>query len=618
MKTLLKLGSKYKFFCFLIADSFAIAISVYLAFSVRFEGAISSSYYLSAVRLILINLIICLVVFYFLKLYSFSWTYVSTQDLVAVFKAVVISLLCTVGVFFVFRDMPFFSGFPRSIIFISYFFIFILSGGIRFAKRLYRQIFLFDSINGKKRILIIGAGDAGEQVARGILSSSGSHYITVGFVDDNKSRWGNLIHGIEVLGSIDEVPKIVAKNNIEEIIIALPSAGSKAIRRAVELGRLADIKNIKIVPSIHELIDGNVSPANIRDVEVEDLLERDAVMLDMAAISGFIKNKTILVTGAAGSIGSELCRQIMKFNPKMLLVLDQDETGIFNIEEELKDNYSDFSIVPLIADICDGTKIKHIFEKFRPAVVFHAAAYKHVPLMEEMPDEAVKNNIFGTKAVAAAAMAAGAEKFVMISTDKAVNPTSVMGATKRVCEMVCQNFNAKNATKFISVRFGNVLNSRGSVIPTFREQIRKGGPVEVTDPEMTRYFMLTSEACLLVLQAGAIGSGGEVFVLDMGKPVKILDLAREMIKLSGFEPDKDIPIVFIGRRPGEKLYEELLTAAEGTIATRNQKIYIAKQENTDEGKLNLCLADFGDISGLDRPKIEQLLKELVPSFNHQK
>lgn len=612
MKNSLKFGTKHKLICFLVADSAIIIFSVYLAFLLRFEGILPGRYLLSMVRLILINLVVCLPIFYFFRLYLFSWAYVSTQDLIAVLKAVALSFLITVSVFFLFRGLPFFSGFPRSIIFISYFFIFAFSGGIRFAKRLYRQIFPADPANGRKRTLIVGAGDAGEQVARGLLGSSKSPYIPVGFADDNKSRWGNLIHGIKVLGSIDNIPKIVADKKIEEIIIALPSAGSAAIRRAVELGRTGGVKNIKIIPSIHELIDGNVSVANIRDVEVEDLLERDTVALDTQAMGKFIKGKKVLITGGAGSIGSELCRQVAKFDPGQLIVVDQDETGIFNISNELKKNYPKLNIVLFIADICDKAKIDLIFSGFRPDLVFHAAAYKHVPLMESAADEAVKNNIFGTKTVAEAALEYRAEKFILISTDKAVNPTSVMGATKRVCEMVCQNINQKNSTKFISVRFGNVLNSRGSVIPIFREQIKRGGPVEVTDPGMKRFFMLTSEACLLVMQAAQMGQGGEVFVLDMGKPVNIIDLAREMIRLSGFVPDKDIPIVFVGIRPGEKLFEEILTAEEGILATQNQKIFIAKMSDIDGSKLTDDLQNLkagAQIS--DRARIIGILQEIV-------
>jgi len=348
-------------------------------------------------------------------------------------------------------------------------------------------------------------------------------------------------------------------------------------------------------------------------------LGREPISLDQRGIENFLKDKKILVTGGAGSIGSELCRQIAKFKPRLLLVLDQDETGIFNISGELRNRFPQLKIVSIIADVRDKIKIEQIFKEFSPEVIFHAAAYKHVPLMEEHPDEAVKNNIFGTKNIADLAIKYGVEKLIFISTDKAVNPTSVMGATKRIGEMICQTLNQKNHTKFISVRFGNVLDSRGSVIPIFKEQIKRGGPVEITHPEMKRYFMVTSEACLLVLQAGTMGKGGEVFVLDMGSPIKILDLAKELIRLSGLEPDKDIPIVYTEPRPGEKLFEELLTAEEGTVATQNQKIFVANLSKVDEEELNTGLdklkkaADNGE-----KDAIIKTLKELIPNYKNGK
>jgi len=344
-------------------------------------------------------------------------------------------------------------------------------------------------------------------------------------------------------------------------------------------------------------------------------LGREPVSLDQKSIENFIRGKSVLITGAAGSIGSELSRQVAKFKPSHLIILDQDETGIFNISEELFDKFPKLSIKSLIADIREELKIDQIFKKYQPQIVFHAAAYKHVPLMEENPDEAVKNNVFGTKIVAEAALKAGVEKLIFISTDKSVNPTSIMGATKRVGEMICQALNETNKTKFMSVRFGNVLDSRGSCIPIFREQIKSRGPLEITHPEMKRYFMTCPEACLLVLQAGAIGRGGEVLVLDMGKPIRILDLAREMIRLSGLEPDKDIPIVFTEPRPGEKFFEEILMAEEGVVSTQHQKIFMAKLARVDRDLLNSGLeklkkqADTGD-----KETIIKILKELIPSY----
>jgi FlaA1/EpsC-like NDP-sugar epimerase len=618
LKKIRQAAAQYRVSVFMLSDAFIIVLSAYLAFLVRFEGAVPARYLQSIIMLAAVNILIYLPVFYRQKLYWFTWAYVSVQELVLLLRATAYSFLLSLVALFLLRDYPLFSGFPRSTIFISYFFIFIFCGGIRFAKRAYLSFFRRNgAIKTGSRTLIVGAGDAGEQLLRSILAKHDGAYLPVGFVDDNAAKLGNLIHGVKVFGPVENLPEIAKAQAAESIIVALPSAGSKAIKRAVELSRKSGVKNLKVLPSITELIDGQITIANIREVEVEDLLEREPVELDTAAIGSFVKGKKILITGGAGSIGSELCRQVAKFSPSLLLIVDQDETGIFNISKELKKNFSDLNIVSFVADITDKTKVNKIFSQYQPAVVFHAAAYKHVPLMEEQPDEAVKNNIFGTKTVGEAALENKAEKFIMISTDKAVNPTSVMGASKRICEMVCQMLNGRNSTKFISLRFGNVLNSRGSVIPIFREQIRRGGPVEVTHKDMQRYFMLTSEACLLVMQAGAMGEGGEVFVLDMGKPVKILDLAREMIRLSGFEPDKQIPIVYVGMRPGEKIIEETLTKAEeGTCATKNQKIFVAKLAPADEKKMAEIIAGL-EFAAKDRDfkKIIAIFKTAIPSYD---
>jgi len=617
MKFLLKIlkrTNKIRLLFFITADIFLILLSVLLAFLLRFEGKIPEKHLLNLEGLIVLALIFSLPIFYFLKLYSFSWTYVSTQELMALFKGTFLSFLFSGASLLFFRDTPYFSSFPRSTIFISYFLIFLACGGVRFSKRIYLQIFQRGKKEEKERTLIVGAGDAGEQILRSILSSK-SNYFPVGFVDDDPIKKGITIHGLKVLGKISDIPKIAREQKIEGMIIALPSAGSDAIKRAVEEGRRAKLEKIKIVPSITELINGKVSLGNVRKIQIEDLLGREPVLLDTKAIENSIKNKVILITGAAGSIGSELSRQIAKFKPAQLLMLDRDETGIFNISEELFDKFSRLKIVPLIADVEDRVKIDQIFSEFRPNLVFHAAAYKHVPLMEEHPDEAVKNNVIGTKIVAEAALKAGTEKLIFISTDKVVNPTSIMGATKRIGEMICQVLNQKNLTKFISVRFGNVLDSRGSVIPIFREQIKKGGPVEITHPEMKRYFMTNSEACLLVMEAGAMGEGGEVFVLDMGKPIRILDLAKEMIRLSGFEPDEDIPIVFTHPRPGEKFFEEILTAEEGILPTQYQKIFRARIPKVNEEKLNSAFEKLKEAAkNRTKETIIKILKELIPSY----
>lgn len=604
-------GKKLVFFA--VSDIILIALSVWLAFILRFEGQIPAQYSAIIERVIFLLILFILPVFYFSGLYSFSWSYVSINELLSLIKAATISFIFLAVAVYFSKDFPSFLGFPRSTFFISYFLVVIFCGALRFGKRAFFEIF---KKRGEKqrRVLIVGAGDAGEQIARGVLAQK-NYYFPVGFVDDNKAKQGIAIHGIRVLGEIKDIPKLVGKNNVEEIIIALPSAGSSAIKRAVELGRVAKIKNIKIAPSLAEIIDGKISLRDLRNVQPEDLLGREPISLSRDLIENFIKNKVVLITGAAGSIGSELSRQTAKFKPSLLLILDREETGIFNISQELNDNFPDLSIKYFVVDIRDKNKIERILEKFSPDIIFHAAAYKHVPLMEENPDEAVKNNIFGTKIIAEAALKYGVDSFILISTDKAVNPVSIMGATKRAGEMICQALNQKGGTKFISVRFGNVLDSRGSVIPIFREQIKKGGPVEVTHNDMQRYFMLISEAVLLVMEAGAMGEGGEVFVLDMGKPIKILDLAREMIKFSGLEPDKDIPIIFTEPRPGEKFFEEFLTAEEGTIATQNQKIFMAKLSSVKRKKLEGKLGQLKSAaeSG-DKNKIIEILKDIVPTF----
>lgn len=563
-----------------------ISTSVLLGFLVRFEGDIPSQYFSNIEGMITFSLLVTIPIFYFFKLYYFTWAYASATELIALAKGVFLSFLVMAAFFFVLREQPIFSGFPRSVIFITYFFVFLLCGGLRFSKRFYLQSFAFRSKEEKERIMIVGAGDAGEQILRSILVFNSNPYLPVGFVDDDLTKQGTMIHGIRVLGKIRDIPDIVTKHKVEGVIIAIPSADSQTIHVAVESCREAGLRKIKIVPPIEEIMTGKVTIGELREVEMNDLLGREHFSLDQKSIESFIKNKKVLVTGGAGSIGSELCRQIAKFNPSSLIVLDQEETGIFNISEELKSSFPRLNKFSLIADVRDEEKIEKIFKDFAPDIVFHAAAYKHVPLMEEHPDEAVKNNVFGTEVVARAALASKAEKFVLISTDKAVNPVSVMGMTKRAAEMICQGLNQKKRTRFVSVRFGNVLDSRGSVIPIFREKIRKREPIEVTHPEMKRFFMTTPEACLLVMLAGAMGQGGEVFVLDMGDSVKIIDLAKEMIRLSGLEPDKDVPIVFTEPRPGEKMFEELLAAKEQPVVTQNEKIFQARLSKVDERELD--------------------------------
>ena len=593
---------------FLILDILLISLAIWLSFVLRFDGNIPSIYIEQGgmIKTIFFALVFLLPIFYAYDLYSFSWSYVSTNELVSLFKALTLGFGFLVIALYASNVLE---NFPRSVIIISYILIFVFLGSIRFSKRVYFNV--LDNEKGKKT-LILGAGDAGEQILRSIQISKEAQYSPVGFIDDDPMKKGLIIHGTKVLGGIKDIPTIIQQEQVECLIIALPSASSETIKKAVVSGRESGLNEIKILPSLAEIINGKVALRNLREIQIEDLLGRKQVVLDTNSIESFINNKVVLITGAAGSIGSELSRQVAKFNPSLILLLDQEETGIFNISSELKE----FKIKSFVVDIGDKDKINEIFGKFKPDIVFHAAAYKHVPLMEAQPDEAVKNNIFNLKIVAEAALNHKSERFVFISTDKAVNPTSVMGVTKRIGEMICQTLNQRNSTKFISVRFGNVLNSRGSVTHVFKEQIKKGGPVEVTHPDMKRYLMIIPEAVLLVMQSAAIGQGGEVFVLDMGEPIKILDLAKELIRLFGLEPDKDIPIIFTQPRPGEKLFEEVLNAEEGVIATQNKSIFKARLLEVDELRLNQELERLRlFVQQNNQPEIINTFKKLVPRYN---
>lgn len=597
-----------------LSDVLAIILSVWFAFLLRFEGAIPPQYFQGAIQGIIVIILLCTIpLFFFSRLYSFSWSYVSTTDLLILGRAVLISYALVGITFFALKNQQIFLGFPRSVLLVSALFMFFFTGGMRFAKRIVEELAILASKHKGKRVLIVGAGDAGAHLVRNMMGAP--EYSVVGFVDDDPLKKGHIIHGVRVLGDVNRVPELVSAYQIEEMIIALPSAGSHVIRKAVEQGRSADLSSIKIVPPISEILNGEVSLRALREVQVEDLLGREVVSLDMQDIERFIRGKTVLITGAAGSIGSELSRQVSRFHPSLLLLADQDETGMFYIARELEEKFPFLPLQGYIADIRDKDKVRALFRIHRPSIVFHAAAYKHVPLMEANPDEAVKNNVFGTLTLGEAALEHGVQTFVFISTDKAVNPTSVMGATKRIGEMICQMLNQKNGTKFISVRFGNVLASRGSVISIFKEQIKRGGPVTVTHPDMKRYFMSTSEACLLVMQAGALGKGGEVFVLDMGNPVKIVDLAAELIRLSGLEPDHDIPIVFTGIRPGEKLFEEILSAEEGVKATEHYKIFQAYLSQVDEAMLLEELEQLRNLAETeDKKTILASFQRLLPSY----
>ena len=604
-----------RFFLLLVTDGMLLSLALYGAFLLRFEGSIPRQLIADLGFYILIVLGVKLPVFYLLGLYRMSWPYVSFNDLVSVFKAVTLSSIILGAIFFILRGEDLLETLPRSILIVDYFLTLFAIGGLRSARRIYSGLLTSFPSQGQ-RVLIVGAGDSGEQIVRAMHHESRAQYSPVGFVDDDSAKQGIAIHGVRVLGRRAEIPQLVGKHNVQQMLIAMPSIPSPVIRDTVDLGRRAGLNQIKILPGFHELVTGSFGLADIREVELEDLLGREPVQIEVQQIEGYLRDRVVLITGAAGSIGAELCRQVAKFHPRKLIALDQDETGLFHIENDLRQESSDLEIETIISDIRDKPKINRVFSQARPQVVFHAAAYKHVPMMELHPDEAVKNNILGPLVVAGAAQECQAENFVLISTDKAVSPTSVMGATKRVAETLIQTLDAHSKTKFTAVRFGNVLGSRGSVIPTFQDQIKRGAPVTVTHEDMTRYFMITSEAVLLVLQAGAMGKGGEVFVLDMGEPVRIVDLAREMIRLSGYEPDKDVPIVFTGPRPGEKFSEELLTAEEGTAATQHQKIFVAHLNSQVSGEdLQEQLARLQEVAESHaRDEIIGLLKEIVPTY----
>jgi len=571
-----RLLRRHKKWAFVLSDIILTIGSVIFAFWLRFDGTIPNEYSLG---LILFGATLAGLNIFFIareKLHAFTWSFVGLQDLTRLVRALTYaSGTFALLLFLDFGTTNFFSGFPRSVIFISYFLNLILIGGLRISKRLWNEIMQQQPVAGGIPTLIIGAGPEGERIVRDLRSQSTRHYDIAGLVDEDPGKKNTLIHGVPVLGGVLNLPKYIEEYKIGEIVIALPSAESEKIKQAVRAAREAGIASVKIIPPFSDIIQKKITFEALKDITIEDLLGRETAKIETGAISAFVEGKTILVTGAAGSIGSEIARQIAQFSPTNLLLLDFNESGIYDLAHELAMSFPDQKTTPIISNITNREKVNSLFRRFSPEVVFHAAAYKHVPLMEQYPEEAVEVNVLGSRILGEAAKASGTKAFVFISTDKAVKPTSVMGKTKRAAEIVMSSLNSEGGTKFVAVRFGNVLASRGSVIPLFKEQIKRRTAVTVTHPDMTRYFMTIPEAALLVLEAGAIGKGGEIFLLDMGKPVKILDLAHEIIRLSGLEPDKDIPIVFTGVRPGEKIFEELLTAEEGSVATKYEKIFIS-------------------------------------------
>ena len=464
------------------------------------------------------------------------------------------------------------------------------------------------------RVMIVGAGAAGNLLVKEIRNSNHVSKRVVCIIDDDKSKEGSYLHGVKVMGNRQNIPELVKQCRIDEIIIAMPSAPAKEIKEILDVCKETGC-DLKRLPGVYQLVNGEVGISKLKEVDVNDLLGREPVKVDLSAIMDYVAGKVVLVTGGGGSIGSEICRQVAGHNPKMLVLVDIYENTTYDIQNELKNRFPDLNLVVLIASVRNTKRMDMIFETYRPDIVYHAAAHKHVPLMEDSPNEAVKNNVLGTWKVVQAADKWKVKRFVMISTDKAVNPTNIMGATKRICEMIIQTYNSRSRTEFVAVRFGNVLGSNGSVIPLFKRQIEQGGPVTVTHPDIIRYFMTIPEAVSLVLQAGAYAKGGEIFVLDMGEPVKIADLARNLILLSGHKPGEDIQIIYTGLRPGEKLYEEMLMHEEGLQDTENKLIHIGKPIKMDEDHFMMQLENLKDYVVQEPTDIRNWVKEIVPTYH---
>ena len=594
-----------------LCDLALISLALVSAFMLRFDFRIPPEYLDLFDDCLMVMLVVKPLVFLSVGFYRNLWRYASLQDGIEILKGVTLASVLGLAAVLFFRQ---FTPVPRSIFLIDWFLLFGLVAASRLLWRAFRESSFVSRSSDGPRTLIVGAGEAGSMLLKEIRRLSNRPYDVIGFVDDDSEKKGMKLHGIPVLGTTKNLSSLIRINDIKDVIIAMPSTDSKTVRSIVDLCRNANVI-VKTLPSIGELIDGTLSVSQIKKVDIGDLLGRDAVVLDRALIGAYLTGKRVLVTGAAGSIGSEICRQVAQFKPEKLILLEQAETPLYEIEKELTGNFPDLKIVPLMCDVRDRDKVEDAFDEFMPDVVFHAAAYKHVPMMEYNPAQAVLNNVFGSKNVADAANRCRVSNVVMISTDKAVNPTNIMGATKRAAEIYIQALSHSTHSKFTTVRFGNVLGSNGSVIPLFKEQIAKGGPVTVTDKRIIRYFMTIPEATQLVLQAGGIGNGSEILVLDMGEPVRILDLAEELIRLSGLTPYEDIDIVFTGLRPGEKLFEELLIDGEGVLPTSHEKIRVLApvQIEMDFVKAELdCMYAAARSNDIDA--VVGSLKRLVPEF----
>lgn len=598
----------------LIVDIAAIMLSTFFALWIRYEfkfSEIDKVFLESAWRYLGINIICTIAIFYVFHLYKSLWKYASVNEMVNITLAVIISGILNVVGMKVF-NYPI----PRSYSVLYILLLLFMMIGIRFCYRFLRFVkgeCIIKSQKDGANVMVIGAGDAGAAIVKELRLHRQLKRKVCCMIDDDPAKQGKYVQGCLVVGGKKDIISAVKKYDVVKIIIAMPSAPKTVIKEIVEICQHTDCK-IRILPGMYQLINGEVSVSQLRDVEIGDLLGREQIKVNLDEILEYVQNKVVLVTGGGGSIGSEICRQLAGHDVKQLIIVDIYENNIYEIQQELKRKYPNLDLVALIASVRNTHRINEIMEEYRPQVVYHAAAHKHVPLMEDSPNEAIKNNVFGTYKTASAAGKHGVERFVLISTDKAVNPTNIMGASKRMCEMIVQTLDKFYPTEFVAVRFGNVLGSNGSVIPLFKKQIAEGGPVTVTHPDIIRYFMTIPEAVSLVLQAGAYAKGGEIFVLDMGEPVKIADLAKNLIRLSGFKVGEDIEIKYTGLRPGEKLYEELLMDEEGLQATDNNLIHIGKPIDMDEALFMRQLKELKAAAEKDSDVIRQMVKEIVPTY----
>ncbi len=606
----------------IILDMLAVVVASYGALYWRFDFSFDGQcmlYMEPATLLLPFDLFLTLIVFWLLKLYKSVWRYASTNELINITAA---CILCFFLQIILVAVLPI--QMPRSYYPMYAFLLMIMVCATRFS---YRIIRLFNSRRRtaskdpeKKNTMVIGAGAAGNAIIKEIESSTYVNLRVMCVIDDDPGCHKKLLRGVPIVGDRTCIQDAVDAYHIEEIIIAIPSASKSKIREILEICKETGCK-LQLIPGIYQLINGDVSVSSLRQVQIEDLLGRDPIEVNVDEILGYVKNKVVMVTGGGGSIGSELCRQIAGHGAKQLIIVDIYENNAYDIQQEIKVKHPDLDLVVLIASVRNTARMQTIFKTYRPEIVYHAAAHKHVPLMEDSPIEAIKNNVFGTLKTASAAGEYGTKKFVLISTDKAVNPTNIMGASKRICEMIIQQLNQKYATEFVAVRFGNVLGSNGSVIPLFKKQIEQGGPVTVTHKDIIRYFMTIPEAVSLVLQAGAYAKGGEIFILDMGEPVRIYDLAENLIKLSGYTPGEDIEIKITGLRPGEKLYEELLMSEEGMKDTANHLIHIGRPIEVDEEEFQSGLDALAGVvadEGKKPEDVRAVVKRIVPTYAYNK